>query len=60
MKLEPGERQALAIQKRSLQEMSHDLQRYKENGSKTSHAKLFNNVIDGYLFDLPLSQVSIE
>ena len=42
---------------RTLEKLKHDLERFMSAGGKLQNAKLFNNVIDRMLFNVPLDQV---
>lgn len=42
---------------RTLATLKRDLQRYQEDGARPDRMKLFNNVIEKPLFDIPIDQV---
>ncbi|XP_038049523.1 uncharacterized protein LOC119723080 isoform X2 [Patiria miniata] len=55
MRLPLAERPAL--QQRSLETLTYDLQRFRVHGAHLTKAKEFNNVIDEPMFAIPLTQV---
>ena len=56
MQQDPANREA--VTKRTLQSLSSDLEEFRTDGRNMKRAKLYNNVIDEYLFNVPIDQVS--
>ena len=44
---------------RTLESLKSDLQKFRNNGGNIKDAKLYNNVIDETMFDVPINQVSL-
>ena len=55
MQQDPANREA--VTKRTLQSLSSDLEEFRADGRNIIRAKLYNNIIDEYLFNVPIDQV---
>ena len=42
---------------RSLNTLKHDFERFVRNGANIKTAKLYNNVVHEYIWDIPIDQV---
>ncbi|XP_065672288.1 uncharacterized protein LOC124815234 [Hydra vulgaris] len=47
------------VSQRSLNSLNNDFHRFQSNGGNLKNAKLFNNVINETLFNIPLDQVAV-
>ena len=45
--------------RRSLETLKRDLTNFQNDGANIKNAKLYNNVIDDVMFNIPISQVRI-